>query len=137
MYKITSTGVCLFCILEKQVNRKRWKWERQRFFRKRCTWPDAHDSLSLKLTLNSDGTNNTERTYDNTISNETLMNLLQMYTPLKLINPDYVTSYVTTNGVIDQTDGIPENLKQYILKNIAINVGVPTVSTWNGLPNKQ
>jgi hypothetical protein len=99
------------------------------------TWPDADDSLSLKLTLNSDGTNNTERTYDNTISNETLMNLLQTYTPLKIINPDYVTSYVTTNGVIDQTDGIPENLKQYILKNIAINVGVPTVSTWNGLSN--
>jgi hypothetical protein len=92
-------------------------------------WPHSDDSLSLKLTLNGDGSNNADRTYSSVIANEDLMTKLQDYIPLKIINPSFIS------GTINQTDGIPENLKQYVNKKIAINVGVPTISTWNGLSN--
>ena len=92
-------------------------------------WPHFDDSLSLKLTLNSDESNNADRTYSSVIANEDLMTKLQDYIPLKIINPSFIS------GTINQTNGIPENLKQYVNKKIVINVGVPTISTWNGLSN--
>lgn len=92
-------------------------------------WPDADDSLSLKLTLNSDGTNNADRTYGSVLANQSLMSKLQDYIPLKIINPSVLPA------TISQSNGMPDDLKKYILKNVAINVGVPTISTWNGLDN--
>ena len=97
-------------------------------------WPIADDSLSLKLTLNSDGTNNSTRIYSKVITDQTLMEKLETYVPIKIIDNVRVDNHVNDTGKITQTTiGIPTALKPYILKNVVINVAVPTVSTWNGL----
>ena len=44
-------------------------------------WPHSDDSLSLKLTLNSNGSNNADRTYSSVLANEDLMTKLQDYIP--------------------------------------------------------
>ena len=93
-------------------------------------WPHSDDSLSLKLTLDNNGNNNANRIYETVIEDKTLMGELQDYTPLKIINPTFIKDVISQT-----TTGIPENLKQYVNKKIVINVGVPTISTWNGLAN--
>jgi hypothetical protein len=109
------------------------------------TYPNMQNDRSVILTLNSSNEPNPDATYNNVIPNTTIMNDLRDYQTIGLISNTLVDQYFNNlelpDGVTRQMAQLNEELYNKIQSELIskaepldIVLGVPTISTWNGVP---
>ena len=94
------------------------------------------NNLSSVITLDTTSNASSSMRYSQIIqSTKYVYDQLKEYTPLQLISNTIVNKYITDNGPLNQIGtGAPQELLDKIYTPVAVNLSVPTYSTWNGNP---
>jgi hypothetical protein len=100
------------------------------------TFPTIDDNKSLIITLNSNGTPNPNKTYEDYVNkdNQYIKTLFNDYDSIKLIKISDVEEYIQLHEKLDYDNDyetINTELYSKIDKTIDIILSAPTISTWN------